>query len=470
MTTITLDYVYCAEDTNESSNDEPYVIVATIDLASMVTVSGFPVPIPQVEVFLYGPYENVTKSRGRPASRDDRPFWPIEGIEKPINSVNDVIFVVALMENDDGSPEALRGTAKAIVTSTVFASLGQPRSSVVSRVIADLESATRIPTGAPNFDDRIGTPQELTLSEDRLDLLEGLIPFYRTLDFSGDGGFYRVRFRADSLVSGTGFIRGYRITQASSGRFLDAYERGNGQSAVTRPQQTDQSQWWDIEPVGTLQKLTSSVGAYLDAHEVDVGAGRGNSVVTRGEQSDDTQIWGLIDGGSFIQLSSGRQLDSVGRGQNVNAHTEVPNQSDSQKWTAFERDPGTMRFEQRRSHRYLCPDVRGENVNVVSRDTAINDPIVQWRNTHVGFVVHLRQRSSGFALIADQAGDFTAHLTNQEYGYDQLWAIKPDGDLYTIQHMVTGRYLDAHEVESADFRCVTRPKQSDQTQHWSISV
>ena len=40
---------------------------------------------------------------------------------------------------------------------------------------------------------------------------------------------------------------------------------------------------------------------------------------------------------------------------------------------------------------------------------------------------------------------------------------------YTIQQKDTGRYLDAHEVNSRDYALVTRPRQNNDTQRWIIS-
>jgi hypothetical protein len=43
-----------------------------------------------------------------------------------------------------------------------------------------------------------------------------------------------------------------------------------------------------------------------------------------------------------------------------------------------------------------------------------------------------------------------------------------DGGLYTIMQVSSGRFLDAHEIESLDFRVVTRPRQNNNTQLWRL--
>jgi hypothetical protein len=42
------------------------------------------------------------------------------------------------------------------------------------------------------------------------------------------------------------------------------------------------------------------------------------------------------------------------------------------------------------------------------------------------------------------------------------------GALYAIMQVSSNRYLDAHEIESLDFRVVTRPRQDNDTQLWRI--
>ena len=38
--------------------------------------------------------------------------------------------------------------------------------------------------------------------------------------------------------------------------------------------------------------------------------------------------------------------------------------------------------------------------------------------------------------------------------------------IFTIMQISSGRYLDAHEIDSLDYRVVTRPQQNNPTQQW----
>lgn len=174
--------IYCAKQqgTFFFESDAPYVLVASIDLSV--------VPLPNLEVTLYGPWDGVDTGESR--NSDGTLFWAINGSAKTILQPTDVIFLVAVMEKDEGSPNATRGLVKAQLTATLAASIGLSRSNLVTKLINDMNSALSIPTGFPNPDDKIAV-KELTLSA--LDLvLPTVAPLAKTLSFSGDGAKYDV--------------------------------------------------------------------------------------------------------------------------------------------------------------------------------------------------------------------------------------------------------------------------------------
>lgn len=194
-----LDLVHCDEGTDEATPDEPYVLTAAIDLAHTVPVQGFPVPLPAFEVVLNGPFENFTKGKTGFAhfTPDLLPsFWDVTGKPGPLTDPNKAIFIVSLMENDDGRPEALRTIVKGVVGSSIFGSLGFDRATQVGKLIHDVGSALQTPTGGPNFDDKIGEPQELQFSADELNRAGSGETVSRALTFAGDGGRYTLTFAA----------------------------------------------------------------------------------------------------------------------------------------------------------------------------------------------------------------------------------------------------------------------------------
>ena len=46
MVAMYLNTIHCDEGTNELTPDEPYVLVTVVDLAAVIRVAGFPLPMP----------------------------------------------------------------------------------------------------------------------------------------------------------------------------------------------------------------------------------------------------------------------------------------------------------------------------------------------------------------------------------------------------------------------------------------
>ncbi|GAB3017780.1 LGFP repeat-containing protein [Spirosoma pulveris] len=202
-----LSSIHCHEETDEAGADEPYLLVTTVNLASSVSVAGFPVPIPAYEVFLYGPFGDVDKGETHPGPGIAQPFWGLDRAPAPLADPEQVLFVVALMENDDGSPGNLRGIVKGIVAGSVLSSLSLSRVDKVAALIRDVNSAIATPTGAPNFDDTVGMPQELRFSGDELRQAESGLVVSKSLVFAGDGGRYTLNFEAVNEFGLYGAIR-----------------------------------------------------------------------------------------------------------------------------------------------------------------------------------------------------------------------------------------------------------------------
>src|SRR5215831_4138047 len=120
---VALKKLRCIEETDDSDvplvprSDEPYVIVVAVDLK---------LPIPQVGSVLYGPWKDIDDGDFAvtvpvPAGFDTdnfpfavwrKPFWGLTGNSAPLTNPNDVIFLTAVMENDDGKANTARLAAQ----------------------------------------------------------------------------------------------------------------------------------------------------------------------------------------------------------------------------------------------------------------------------------------------------------------------------------------------------------------------
>ncbi len=201
MIQIYLRSLHSHEETNEVGADEPYVLVTAVDLASSINVAGFPVPLPAFDVVRYG-FDDVDDEETHPAPGASQSFWGINGQLADLADPETAIFVVSLMENDDGDPEALRGIVKGVVGGSILGSLTSNRADKVAALIRDVHSAMGTPTGAPNFDDKIGI-RELQFSADELRRAEAGQVVQQVIRIDGDGGRFELVFEAvNSLASG----------------------------------------------------------------------------------------------------------------------------------------------------------------------------------------------------------------------------------------------------------------------------
>jgi hypothetical protein len=164
----------CHQARRELKHDEPYVLIATFDLANMVNVVGIPVPIPEINVTLVGPWANVDKdethSVGELAGSSRPDFWGTEGTPQPISARQDVLFLVAMMEHDGSSPDAIRGALRTALRTAMANNLNRAYGSLVDTMISNMQATIETSTGLGlgpsglNPDDLIARPKHLNLT------------------------------------------------------------------------------------------------------------------------------------------------------------------------------------------------------------------------------------------------------------------------------------------------------------------
>lgn len=201
--TLAVKSIKSIDDSTEWGSDAPYVLVTAANLKALP---------PQVEVTLYGPWSDVDKGEthgtlvlpeGTPKAVADvfaatnvmrQPFWGLDNkTAMEIHSPNDVAFIVSVMERDDGKPGALRTMVKLAAVGSLAGSMGMSRATRVQKMIADIKGVIKTPTGAPNFDDVVGT-HELTLTATDLERPASGTRV-KKLNFSGgDEGTFEVAF------------------------------------------------------------------------------------------------------------------------------------------------------------------------------------------------------------------------------------------------------------------------------------
>jgi len=217
---IAVKSIHCDDDTDEATDDEPFVVVFAVDITPLA--AGVPVTLPKAAVTVTGPWSEGDDppdhgtvklpplSAGQTENSLDaipvvwrKHCWGlVNGEGAPIEDPDNVILLVSLLERDDGSNSDWRGSFEAAMTGDLAAAVnnGGSRSDLVAtlkdRFNANVNTVRKI--GFPNRDDQIGLSKELRLDNDDLKAArKGTTT--KSLRFQGDGGAdYTVNFELTS--------------------------------------------------------------------------------------------------------------------------------------------------------------------------------------------------------------------------------------------------------------------------------
>jgi hypothetical protein len=86
--------LYCAEANRESANEEPYLLIATIDMLAALTPLPVALGMPSVHVVRVGPWAGVHAGSQLPAPAAHNPhFWDLDGQPRPVAAPHDVLFL-----------------------------------------------------------------------------------------------------------------------------------------------------------------------------------------------------------------------------------------------------------------------------------------------------------------------------------------------------------------------------------------
>jgi hypothetical protein len=205
---IALTKMRCISETNEySDSDEPYVLV----FAAQIRNIGGLVNIPAAVTVMYGPWEDVDNGDlistsvsipgpiGKILNHPSENFWGLDGKPHELNNLDDVIFLTALMENDDAQAGGIRAGLHAQLFASIssYANAGMSRSSMVSHLIKDMRDILKgiTVTGIPSSDDLLGV-SEVRFDNDALQKVTKQTQV-KNIEIKGpsdQGGHYRLRF------------------------------------------------------------------------------------------------------------------------------------------------------------------------------------------------------------------------------------------------------------------------------------
>jgi hypothetical protein len=270
------------------------------------------------------------------------------------------------------------------------------------------------------------------------------------------------------LAAGT-----YTVRQKSNNRFLDAHEiAGKDFRLVTRPAQNNDTQRWELAPVGAVYAIRQkSNGRFLDAHD---NAANDFKLVTRPPQNNASQRWVVmpIGDGSFSirQLSNLRFVDAHEiAGEDFRLVTRPAQNNDTQRWLLDSIGANLFTVRQKSNGRFVdAHEVAANDFSVVTRPAQSNDT-QRWIFGQVGAVYTIRQKSNMRFVDAHEvaANDFSVVTRPAQNNDTQRWLVMPSANgSFTIQQLSNGRFVDAHDSAANDFSVVTRPAQNNDSQRW----
>lgn len=190
----------CLTETNEVGADEPYVLVFA---AKIESVHGL-VNVPSAHTVKYEPWTDVDKQElvqtsfkiGGKKILVPENFWGFNGKPQQLNDLNEVIFLAALMENDDADTPGIRTGlhAQMFASITSYANAGMSRSDIVRKLKKDMRDVLKgvMVTGLPNNDDLVSV-DEIKFPKDALVRVQKETVVHN-MELAGDGGRYRLRF------------------------------------------------------------------------------------------------------------------------------------------------------------------------------------------------------------------------------------------------------------------------------------
>ena len=190
-----VDQIRCHEASREVGHDEPYLLIATFDMTDAVHLGVVGITYPDISVLKIGPWIGVDKDETHLASSlssANRPdFWDLDSDPRPIAHHQDVIFLVAMCENDGSSPDAIRGGVRTDLLAARNTNTNRSYDAYVTAMISNMTGSIEsrrflgLDPLNPNEDDLFETVKPLALTAADIDRLnDDLLPVVKTLRFT----------------------------------------------------------------------------------------------------------------------------------------------------------------------------------------------------------------------------------------------------------------------------------------------
>jgi len=171
----------CISEINEASVDEEVYGIVTV----VSTQNGLPV----FDLFRSNLISNVDAGETKTINM---PIWGLGNFPDPIRNADDVIILVTLMEQDNGSPKTYHTMGKIIATSSLASNLSATRDQRVATLSSDMKRFFSADLGLPFVmdDDHIATVELRLTAAD----IASTQRIERTLTLKSNQGNYTATF------------------------------------------------------------------------------------------------------------------------------------------------------------------------------------------------------------------------------------------------------------------------------------
>src|SRR5262249_33299851 len=152
----------------QESSDEPYVLICVVDLTRKLNIPGqSAVIVPNVNTLRTGPFATSVDTGQTVAVKPLVPCWGFGGHPAVVQTPDDLIILVAMMEHDDTSVDAVQSVVNTFLTPSAYGHAnGMTHSQLVTQLRADMKAAISTANLSQPFnsDEQIGQITELRLT------------------------------------------------------------------------------------------------------------------------------------------------------------------------------------------------------------------------------------------------------------------------------------------------------------------
>jgi peptide methionine sulfoxide reductase MsrB len=343
----------CIEDTNEANDDEPYCVMFVVDNSNPSA------PLRPGLAFRTKVFDGDESVEEGDLRKQWVPIWGVSGTPgnpAAIKKSNDIIALVALVENDSSNASAVTSTVQATLTASLTAAAAAKlnRAATVSKLISDMNGAIALgaASGGIDQDEHLDTTKELSLSSNDLQKARTGHSVRKAITFkdSGEDSEYKASFLLRPSRNWKGWVDLGGILTAPPAAASWAPFRldilGRGQDNGQWHKRWNDSAWsdWKKSITGVFKDAPAAVSR--EANRIDVFVlGMDNHVGHMEWNGSKWQGWedlgGNVTSAPTAASWSSNRLDIFARGQDGGLRHKSRSGT---KWSTWEK-PITGKFQ-----------------------------------------------------------------------------------------------------------------------------